>query len=251
VALLDLDGSSTSATPRFPRAQALAKAADAGMRLAYVTNNSSRTPSRCRADRQLRVAHGRRRGHSASRATLLAGRLAPARPCWWWAATGCAPRSGNGVPAGQHRPGPACGRGRGFAPASLFAAGARVPWRSRPGPGTWPPTRRDMPTGAGGSGQRRALPGDRPLHRPAAGVAGKPEPPLHAEAVARTGARHPLVSGTAWTRHRGRGPGRRASLLVFTGVTRLEDVVLAGPDRRPTTWPPTWPACSPAPAHRG
>jgi len=54
-------------------------------------------------------------------------------------------------------------------------------------------------------------------------VAGKPEPPLHAEAVARTGARHPLVSGTAWTPTSRRGPGRRAQPAVFTGVTRLEE----------------------------
>src|ERR1039457_3302039 len=46
VALLDLDGVvylGNAAVPGAP--QALAKAADAGMRLAFVTNNSSRTPS--------------------------------------------------------------------------------------------------------------------------------------------------------------------------------------------------------------
>ena len=66
-------------------------------------------------------------------------------------------------------------------------------------------------------------------------VAGKPEPPLHAEAVARTGARHPLVIGDRLdTDIEGGVRAGAASLLVFTGVSRPEDAVLAGPQQRPT-----------------
>jgi hypothetical protein len=66
-------------------------------------------------------------------------------------------------------------------------------------------------------------------------VAGKPEPPLHAEAVARTGARHPLVVGDRLdTDIEGAVRAGAPSLLVFTGVTRPEDAVLAAVDQRPT-----------------
>ena len=83
-------------------------------------------------------------------------------------------------------------------------------------------------------------------------VAGKPEPPLHAEAVARTGARHPLVVGDRLdTDIEGAVRAGAASLLVFTGVSRPEDAVLAAagpaahlPGCRPGR------AARPAPAHR-
>jgi hypothetical protein len=66
-------------------------------------------------------------------------------------------------------------------------------------------------------------------------VAGKPEPPLHAEAVARTGARHPLVVGDRLdTDIEGAVRAGAPSLLVLTGVTRPEDAVLARPVQRPT-----------------
>ncbi len=66
-------------------------------------------------------------------------------------------------------------------------------------------------------------------------VAGKPEPPLHAEAVARTGARRPLVVGDRLdTDIEGAVRAGAPSLLVFTGVSRPEDAVLAAPEQRPT-----------------
>ena len=66
-------------------------------------------------------------------------------------------------------------------------------------------------------------------------VAGKPEPPLHAEAVARTGARRPLIVGDRLdTDIEGAVRAGADSLLVLTGVTRPEDAVLAGPRQRPT-----------------
>src|SRR5258706_13519699 len=66
-------------------------------------------------------------------------------------------------------------------------------------------------------------------------VAGKPETPLHAEAVARTGARHPLVVGDRLdTDIEGAVRGGADAMLVMTGVTAARDAVLALPGRRPT-----------------
>ncbi len=66
-------------------------------------------------------------------------------------------------------------------------------------------------------------------------VAGKPEPPLHAESVERVGARHPLVVGDRLdTDIEGAANGGADSLLVLTGVTRPADLLLAGPRQRPS-----------------
>jgi hypothetical protein len=66
-------------------------------------------------------------------------------------------------------------------------------------------------------------------------VAGKPEPPLHAESVARTGARRPLVVGDRLdTDIEGAVRVGADSLLVLTGVTRALDAVLAPPHQRPS-----------------
>jgi glycerol-1-phosphatase len=66
-------------------------------------------------------------------------------------------------------------------------------------------------------------------------VAGKPEPPLHAESVRRTGARHPLVVGDRLdTDIEGAVRGHADSLLVLTGVSRPADAITAPPDARPT-----------------
>jgi hypothetical protein len=66
-------------------------------------------------------------------------------------------------------------------------------------------------------------------------IAGKPEPPLHAEAVARSGARHPLVVGDRLdTDIESAVRSGADSLLVLTGVTRPLDAVLASARHRPT-----------------
>jgi HAD superfamily hydrolase (TIGR01450 family) len=66
-------------------------------------------------------------------------------------------------------------------------------------------------------------------------VAGKPEPPLHAEAVQRTGARRPLVIGDRLdTDIEGGFRGGADTLLVLTGVSRPADVVAAPPSQQPT-----------------
>jgi hypothetical protein len=66
-------------------------------------------------------------------------------------------------------------------------------------------------------------------------VAGKPEPPLHSEAVARSGARRPLVVGDRLdTDIEGAVRVGADSMLVLTGVTGPADAVLAPRHRRPT-----------------
>ena len=66
-------------------------------------------------------------------------------------------------------------------------------------------------------------------------VAGKPETPLHAESIARTGAQRPLVIGDRLdTDIEGGVRGGADSLLVLTGVSAAADAVLAPASRRPT-----------------
>jgi glycerol 3-phosphatase-2 len=66
-------------------------------------------------------------------------------------------------------------------------------------------------------------------------VAGKPETPLHAEAVARTGAKRPLVVGDRLdTDIEGAVRGGADSMLVLTGVTSAKGALLAPPGQRPT-----------------
>jgi glycerol-1-phosphatase len=66
-------------------------------------------------------------------------------------------------------------------------------------------------------------------------VAGKPEPPLHAESVQRTGARRPLVVGDRLdTDIEGACRVGADSMLVLTGVSKPADAVLAPPQQRPS-----------------
>ena len=242
VALLDLDGVvylGDAAVPGAP--QALAKAADSGMRLAYVTNNSSRTPSAIAAQVAgfgVPATAGDVVTSAQAAATLLAGRLP--------AGSAVLVVGGNGLRAAVRERGfrpvstaldrPAAVV-QGFAPGigySLLCEGALAVQA-----GAWYVASNadaTMPTGRGRQPGNGALcqvivhsTGQQPV------VAGKPEPPLHAEAVARTGARHPLVVGDRLdTDIEGAVRAGAPSLLVFTGVTRPEDAVLAAADQRPT-----------------
>ncbi len=65
--------------------------------------------------------------------------------------------------------------------------------------------------------------------------AGKPEPPLHAESVQRVGAKRPVVVGDRLdTDIEGAVRAGTDSLLVLTGVTGPADLLLAGPQHRPS-----------------
>ena len=242
VALLDLDGVvylGDAAVPGAP--QALAKAADAGMRLAYVTNNSSRTPSAIAAQ----IASFGVPATSAdvvtsaqAAATLLAGRLEPGSAVLVVGGNGlraaARERGFRPVTTALERPAAVV---QGFAPGidySLLCEGALAvqdgAWFVASNGDATMPTGRGRQPGNGALSQVIVYAaGKQPV------VAGKPEPPLHEEAVARTGARHPLVVGDRLdTDIEGAVRAGAPSLLVLTGVTRPEDAVLAPPGQRPT-----------------
>lgn len=66
-------------------------------------------------------------------------------------------------------------------------------------------------------------------------VAGKPEPPLHEEGVRRTGAVNPVVIGDRLDTDIESATRRGVrSLLVLTGVTTPVDLLLAPPEHRPS-----------------
>lgn len=241
-ALLDLDGVvylGRSAVPGAP--QALAKAAAAGMRLAYVTNNSSRTPSAIAA--QLAAL-----GVAAAAADVVTSAQAVARMLAERLPSGSAvlvvggiglraalrERGLRPVSVAAERPAAVV---QGFSPDlsySLLAEGglavAAGAWFVASNGDATLPTPRGRQPGNGALSQVIATAtGQQPV------VAGKPEPPLHAEAVARTGARHPLVVGDRLdTDIAGAVRAGTDSMLVLTGVSRPADVVLAPPSQRPT-----------------
>ena len=242
VALLDLDGVVyLGGSPISGAAEALAKAAASGMRLAFVTNNASRTP--------------------AAIAAQLTGLGVPARPGEVITSAQAAARLlAEHLPAGA--PVLVIGgmglrmavRERGFRPVTVaadhpaavvqgYAPDVSYPLLAEGGlavaagalfvasnADSTLPTSRGRQPGNGSLIQVIATAtGRAPL------IAGKPEPPLHAEAVARTGARHPLVVGDRLdTDVESAVRSGADSLLVLTGVTHPLDAVLAPARHRPT-----------------
>ena len=105
-ALLDLDGVVYLGGKAVPgAAEALRQAADRGMRLAYVTNNASRSPSAIAAQISgmgVAAAASDVVTSAQAAARLLAGRLPPGRRSWSSAPSRCASRCASG----------ACGRCR-------------------------------------------------------------------------------------------------------------------------------------------
>jgi len=242
VALLDLDGVvylGSSAVPGAP--QALAKAADAGMRLAYVTNNSSRTPAAIAAQLAgfgVPAQPADVVTSAQAAATLLAGRLAPGSAVLVVGGTGLRiavrERGLRPVTVALEQPAAVV---QGYWPGvsySLLSEGALAvadgAWYVASNGDATMPTRRGRQPGNGALSQVIVYAtGQQPV------IAGKPEPPLHAEAVARTGARRPLVVGDRLdTDIEGAVRAGAPSLLVLTGVTRPADVVLAPPHQRPS-----------------
>ena len=242
VALLDLDGVVyIGASAVAGAAGALAKAKAAGMRVAFVTNNASRTPSAI-------AAQLARLGVPASAADVVTSAQAGARLL--------AERLPRGAPVlvvggmGLR----AAVRERGFRPVSvasdrpaaviqgyapdigypLLAEGALAVQAGAlfvvsNADRTLPSARGRQPGNGSMSRVIATATGQEPL------VAGKPEPPLHAESVARTGARRPLVVGDRLdTDIEGAVRVGADSMLVLTGVTSPHDAVLAPPHQRPS-----------------
>lgn len=241
VALLDLDGVvylGGSAVPGAP--EALAKAADAGLRLAFVTNNSSRTPSAIAAHLSSLGVPARATDVVSSAqavATLLAERLAPGAAVLVVGGNGLRiavrERGLRPVTVATERPAAVVQGYSADISYSLLAEGALAvqagAWFAASNGDATMPTARGRQPGNGALAQVIVTAtGQHPV------IAGKPEPPLHAEAVARTGAKRPLVVGDRLdTDIEGAVRAGADSLLVLTGVTRPEDLVLAPPHQRP------------------
>jgi len=242
VALLDLDGVVyLGGHPIAGAAEALGKAAASGMRLAFVTNNASRTPSAIAAQLtglgvQARAGDIITSAQAAAR--LLAERLPPGAPVLVVGGIGLRvavlERGFRPVSLASERPvavvqgyTPSLTYGQLAEGALAVAAGA---WYVASNVDSTLPTPRGRQPGNGALVQVIATAtGRSPV------VAGKPEPPLHAEAVARSGARNPVVVGDRLdTDIESAVRSGADSLLVLTGVSRPLDVVLAPAGQRPT-----------------
>jgi HAD superfamily hydrolase (TIGR01450 family) len=211
------------------------------MRLAYVTNNSSRTPAAIAAQLAgfgVPAQPADVVTSAQAAATLLAGRLAPGSAVLVVGGTGLRiavrERGLRPVTVALERPAAVV---QGYWPGvsySLLSEGALAvaagAWYVASNGDATMPTRRGRQPGNGALSQVIVYAtGQQPV------IAGKPEPPLHAEAVARTGAQRPLVVGDRLdTDIEGAVRAGAPSLLVLTGVTHPADVVLAPPHQRPS-----------------
>jgi glycerol 3-phosphatase-2 len=242
VALLDLDGTVYLAGSAIPgAAEALRKAAAAGMRLAYVTNNASRTPAAIAA---LLVGFGVSATaqdvvtSAQAAARMLAERLPAGAPVLVVGGSGLrmALRERGLRPvstAVEHPQAVVQGYSPGITYSLLEEGGLAVAAGAlfvASNADLTLPTRRGSQPGNGAFIQVIATAtGVRPL------VAGKPEPPLQKESVLRTGAKHPLVVGDRLdTDIEGANRVGLDSLLVLTGVTDAVGAILAPPAQRPT-----------------
>jgi glycerol-1-phosphatase len=242
VALLDLDGTVYLAGAAIAgAAEALRKAAAAGMRLAYVTNNASRTPAAIAA---LLVGFGVSATaqdvvtSAQAAARMLAERLPAGAPVLVVGGSGLrmALRERGLRPvstAAEHPRAVVQGYAPGISYSLLEEGGLAVAAGAlfvASNADLTLPTRRGSQPGNGAFIQVIATAtGVRPL------VAGKPEPPLQKESVLRTGAKHPLMVGDRLdTDIEGANRVGLDSLLVLTGVTGPVEAILAPPGQRPT-----------------
>jgi glycerol 3-phosphatase-2 len=242
VALLDLDGVVYRGQAAVDGAvAALADARAAGMRLAFVTNNASRSPSAIAAQLSslgVPATSADVVTSAQAAATLIAGRVPPGSPVLVAGGMGLRlalhERGLRPVSTAAQRPVAVV---QGYSPDMTYGLLVEAALAVRDG--AWFVASNDDRTLPGPRGPQ---PGNGSLlqvvitatgQRPE--VAGKPEPPLHAEAVARTGARRPLVVGDRLeTDIEGAVRAGAASMLVLTGVSTAVDAVLAPPSRRPT-----------------
>jgi HAD superfamily hydrolase (TIGR01450 family) len=241
VGLVDLDGVIYTGQSAVPGAvSALAAARAAGLRLAFVTNNASRSPSAIAGQLSALGVTARAADvvtSAQAAASLIASRVPAGARVLVAGGIGLrlALRERGLRPVSTAAEGPAAVV-QGYAPDLSYALLAEAALAVRAGAlfvasnaDATLPTARGLQPGNGSLLKvTETATGVRPL------VAGKPEPPLHAEALARTGARRPLVIGDRLdTDIEGAERAGADSLLVLTGVSSPADAVLAPPERRP------------------
>ncbi|HET7357722.1 MAG TPA: HAD-IIA family hydrolase [Nocardioidaceae bacterium] len=242
LALLDLDGVVYVGPHAVPgAADRLSAAARAGLHLAYVTNNASRTPSSV-AD-HLRalgvpVNSGDVVTSAQAAARLLADKLPPGAPIFVIGGIGLydalAERGLRGVQDVADRPEAVVSgyhpdlRWRTVVEGAVLVRDG-LPWVAANTDLTMPTTLGEAPGNGALVEVVTRFSGRCPQ------VAGKPAPPLFEETVRRVGGDRPLVVGDRLdTDIEGAANAGLDSLLVMTGVTGVEELVGAPMARRPT-----------------
>jgi glycerol-1-phosphatase len=241
-ALLDLDGVVyLSGAAVAGATQALAEARNRRMRMAFVTNNASRSPSAIAAQLNrlgVPVDPAEVVTSAQAAARLIAERLPAGSPVLVVGGIGLRialrERGLRPVSTAAERPAAVV---QGYAPGidySLLAEGGLAvragAWFVASNADLTLPTAHGLQPGNGSLVQVIATAtGQQPV------VAGKPEPPLLTEAVARSGAARPLVVGDRLdTDIEGAVRVGADSMLVLTGVSQPADAVLAPAGQRPT-----------------
>lgn len=241
-ALLDLDGVVYAGARAIPHAvDALAAAREAGMRLAYVTNNASRTPEEVARHLVELGTPARPEDVITSAqavARLVAEQVEPGAPVLVVGGEGLVQalreRGLRPVSSADDSPQAVV---QGYAPhvgwehlaEASFAVNSGVPWFASNTDLTIPTARGTAPGNGALVQAVRIATGAEPQ------VAGKPLPPMHRETVLRTGARRPLVVGDRLdTDIEGAHAGEVDSLLVLTGVSTAAELLAAPPEHRPT-----------------
>jgi HAD superfamily hydrolase (TIGR01450 family) len=242
VALLDLDGVVyLGATPIPGAPPALQRAKAAGMRLAYVTNNASRTPAAVAELLRSMDVPAREQDVVTSpqaAARLLADKLPPGAKVLVIGslALRMAIRERGLRPVSSAAAHPQAVV-QGYVPGVDYQALAEGGLAIRAG-ALFVGTNADSTL----PGPRGIQPGNGSLLRVIAHatgvepiIAGKPELPLHRESIIRTGARAPLVVGDRLdTDIEAANRAGADSLLVLTGVSRPAELPVAVPEQRPT-----------------
>lgn len=242
VCLLDLDGVVYIGPDAAPHARdALQAAREAGMRLAFVTNNASRPPEAVAGHlRDLGITTDATEVVTSAQAAarMLADRLPAGARVLIVGGEGLevALRERGLVPVRSRADDPVAVV-QGFDPGvdwrmlaeGAYAVGEGLPWVTSNVDATIPRPEGVAP-GNGALVQVIAMATGRYPD-----VAGKPQPPMHAETIIRTGAHRPLVVGDRLdTDIEGANAAGVDSLLVLTGVTFPAAAVTAAPCHRPT-----------------
>ncbi len=241
-ALLDLDGVVyIGGTAVEHAADALAAARVRGMRLAYVTNNASRTPAVVAARLTAMGVPADPADVVTSAqavARLVAERVPPGARVLAVGAEGLyEPLRERGLRIVESADDDPAAVVQGYGGPGMpwerlneaaFAVQRGVPWFASNADLTIPTPRGIAPGNGAALAVVRLVTGAEPQ------VAGKPRPPMHRETVIRTGARRPLVVGDRLdTDIEGAYNGGVDALLVLTGVTGAAELLAAPPRHRP------------------